>query len=121
MLVAQAGVHPPPPTEYRPADDQDEVVALTSGVYSVSMTHFTTVDVQDSLMATYLSLSWMVAEEASHQSLNCILTIIVIVGYCAEMLIVILVMDRSSASPGTGRNRRRRTRAAPLCYDLRRR
>jgi len=34
-------------------------------------------------------------------------TIIVIVGYHAEIIIEILIVDRSSASPGAGRNRRR--------------
>jgi len=45
---------------------------------------------------------------------------IVIVGYRAEIVIEILVVDRSSASPGAGRKRRRRS-AAPSCHDLKRR
>jgi len=43
---------------------------------------------------------------------------IVIVEYSAEIVIQILVLDRSSASLGAGRKRRRRC-AAPSCHDLR--
>jgi len=49
-----------------------------------------------------------------------ILTIIVIVGYRAEVVIEILIVDRSSASPGAGWKRRRRS-SAPCCHDLKRR
>jgi len=44
-------------------------------------------------------------------------TIISIVRNCAEIVIEILVVDRSSAPPDEGRNRRRRS-AAPSCHDL---
>jgi len=44
---------------------------------------------------------------------------IVIVMYRAEIVIEILVVDRSSASPGAGRKRRRRS-VAPSCHDLKR-
>jgi len=44
----------------------------------------------------------------------------VIVGYRAEIVVEILVVDRSSASPGAGRKRKRRS-AAPSCHDLKRR
>jgi hypothetical protein len=46
-------------------------------------------------------------------------TIIVIVRYRAEIVIDILIMDRSSASPCAGRKRRKRS-AAPSCDDLKR-
>jgi len=46
--------------------------------------------------------------------------IIVIVGYRAGIVIEILVVDRSSASPGAGRKRRRRS-VAPSCHDIKRR
>jgi len=46
--------------------------------------------------------------------------IIVNVGYRAEIVIEIVVVDRSAASPGAGRKRRRRS-AAPSCHDLKRR
>jgi hypothetical protein len=41
------------------------------------------------------------------------------VGYRAEIVIEILVVDRLSASAGAGRKRRRRS-AAPSCHDLKR-
>jgi hypothetical protein len=44
---------------------------------------------------------------------------IVIVGYLAEIVIEIFVVDRSSASPGAGRKRKRRC-AAPSCHELKR-
>jgi len=44
--------------------------------------------------------------------------IVVIVGYCDDIVIEILIFDRSSASPGAGRQRRRRRSPAPLCHDL---
>jgi len=48
--------------------------------------------------------------------------IIVIVGYRAEIVIEILIVDRSSASPGAGRKRRKRSAGgAPSCHDLKRR
>ena len=46
-------------------------------------------------------------------------TIIVIVRYHAEIVLEILVMDRSSAASGTGRKMRRRS-TAPACHDLQR-
>jgi hypothetical protein len=48
------------------------------------------------------------------------LTIIVIVPYLPENVIDIIVMDRSSASPGPEKKGRRRW-VAPCCYDLKRR
>jgi len=46
-------------------------------------------------------------------------TIVVIVGYCAEIVIKILLLDRSSASLCAGRERRRSRSVAPLCHDFR--
>jgi len=45
--------------------------------------------------------------------------IILIVGYGTEIVIRILVVDRSSASADAGRKRRRRS-AAPSFHDLKR-
>jgi len=45
----------------------------------------------------------------------------VIVRYRAEIVIQMLMVDRSSAFPGAGRKRRGRKRsAAPSCLDLKR-
>jgi len=44
--------------------------------------------------------------------------IILIVGYHAEIVIEIIIVDRLSASSETGRERRRRRRVAPSCHDL---
>jgi len=43
--------------------------------------------------------------------------IIVVVGYCAEIVIEILVVHTLSASPGAGRKHRRRRCAAHSCHD----
>jgi len=45
-------------------------------------------------------------------------TIIVIVGYCAEIVIEILVVDRSSTSPGSWMKRSKRRSAAPSSDDF---
>jgi hypothetical protein len=50
---------------------------------------------------------------------NVISTIVVIVGYCAEIVIEILVVDRLSPSPGAGRKRRKRS-VVRSCRDLKR-
>jgi len=47
--------------------------------------------------------------------------IIANVGYRAEIVTKILILARSSASPGAGKKRRRRKSAAPPCHDLGRR
>jgi len=45
-----------------------------------------------------------------------------IVGYGAQIVIQIVVVDGASASPGAGsQRRRRRRRAAPLSHDSKRR
>jgi len=46
--------------------------------------------------------------------------IILIVGYRAEIVLQILVVDRSLAAPGAGRRWRRRRSAAPSCDDSKR-
>jgi len=61
----------------------------------------------------------MVAEEPRHRILNLHLTIIRIVGNHAEIAIVMLIVDRSSGSPGTGM-KRRRCRYMVSCNDLKR-
>jgi len=45
-------------------------------------------------------------------------TMIAIVRYPAEIVIDILVVDRSSPSAGCGSNRRRRRSGVPSCHDL---
>jgi len=45
---------------------------------------------------------------------------IVIVRYRAEIVIEMLIVDKSSGYPGAGRKRRRRS-AATSCHDLKRR
>jgi len=46
-------------------------------------------------------------------------TISEIVGYHAEIVLEILIVDRLSASPGAGRKRRRRRRSvAHSCHDI---
>jgi len=44
--------------------------------------------------------------------------IVVTVGYCAQMIIEILIMDMSPSSPGAGRKRRKRRSAASSCHDV---
>jgi len=46
--------------------------------------------------------------------------IIVNVGYRAQIVIEILIVDRLSASPSAVKKRRRRRSAAPSCHDLKR-
>jgi len=48
-------------------------------------------------------------------------TIIVIVLYCAEIVIETLILDRLSASPGARRKRTRWRSEVPWCHDLKRR
>jgi hypothetical protein len=47
-----------------------------------------------------------------------ILRIIVRVRCCAEVIIVILLVDRSCASPGARQLMGRKSSAAPSCHDL---
>jgi len=44
-----------------------------------------------------------------------------IVWYRAEIVILILIVDRTSGTPGGRRKKRRRRCAAPWCHDLKRR
>jgi len=48
-------------------------------------------------------------------------TIIILGGDCKEIIIEILIMDRSSATSGAGSRMRRRRSEVPSCYDLQRR